>query len=265
MITLTCNIAAAILYMLASIYQITQLSQQHAASKSWQMSFSLSALVLHGIGIAGLIFVSEGFHLGFFLAFSLICWAINLLVFLSSLRKPLHNIFILLFPVAAIAVIFATFTDSPVIPSEELSGGVVSHILLSIVAYSLLSIATFQALLLAYQIYQLKHKHPNGLARLLPPLLTMEKLLFELLWAGEILLTLSIISGLIFLENMFTQHLTHKTIFSIAAWLIYATLLAGHYFKGWRGPSAVRWTLGGFAALLLAYFGTKLVLEIILH
>ncbi len=265
MITLTCNIAAAILYIAASIYQIAQLSQQHAANKFWQMSFSLTALVLHGIGIAGLIFAAEGFRIGFFLAFSLIFWAINLLVFLSSLRKPLHNIFILLFPIAALAVIFATFTDSPVIPAGELSGGVVAHILLSIVAYSLLSIATFQALLLAYQIYQLKHKHPNGLIRLLPPLLTMEKLLFEFLWAGEILLTLSIISGLIFLENMFAQHLTHKTIFSIAAWLIYATLLTGHYFKGWRGPSAVRWSLGGFAALLLAYFGTKLVLEIIIR
>lgn len=265
MITLICNIAAALLYFSASIYQLIQLRHQHAANRSWQLGTSLAALIFHGIGVYGLLFTAEGFRLGFFLALSLICWATNLLVFLSSLKKPLHNIFILLFPVAALAVIFSMLAQSPVIPAAELGNGVSAHILLSILAYSLLTIATLHALMLAYQNHQLKHKHPNGAVKILPPLQTMEKLLFELLWAGEILLTLSIISGLLFLDDMFAQHLTHKTIFSIVAWLIYAILLTGHYFKGWRGPSAVRWSLGGFAALLLAYFGTKLVLEIIIN
>ncbi len=265
MITLTCNIAAAILYFGASLYQIMQLRQQHAASRSWQMAFSLSALVLHGIGIYGLMFTPQGFRIGFFLALSLVFWATNLLIFLSSLKKPLHNIFILLFPLAAIFVITALFSDSPVMPKNELDNGVISHILLSVLAYAIFTIATFQALMLAYQNRQIKHKHPTGMIRLLPPLQTMEALLFELLWSGQILLTLSIISGFVFLDDIFAQHLVHKSIFSLIAWLIYATLLAGHWLKGWRGPSAVRWTLGGFSALMLAYFGTKLVLEFILN
>jgi ABC-type uncharacterized transport system permease subunit len=93
----------------------------------------------------------------------------------------------------------------------------------------------------------------------------MEALLFELIWAGEILLTLSILSGFIFLDNIFAQHLVHKTVFSMAAWLVYGFLLFGKYKMGWRGNIAVRWTLAGFLFLMLAYFGSKLVLEIILQ
>ena len=93
----------------------------------------------------------------------------------------------------------------------------------------------------------------------------MEALLFEFVLVGEILLTLSIITGFIFLENIFAQHLAQKTFFSMLAWLVYAFLLIGKYKLGWRGNTAIRWTLAGFLFLMLAYFGSKLVLEMILH
>ena len=93
----------------------------------------------------------------------------------------------------------------------------------------------------------------------------MERVLFELVWSGVVLLTLSIISGLIFLDNMFAQHLVHKTVLSLGAWIIFTTLLVGRYRFGWRGMRAVRWTLGGCILLLLAYFGSKFVLEVLLN
>jgi ABC-type uncharacterized transport system permease subunit len=93
----------------------------------------------------------------------------------------------------------------------------------------------------------------------------MEKMLFEIILIGFITLTISLGSGLIFLENMFTQHLAHKTILSIIAWAVFLTLLIGHWKLGWRGKTAIRWTLSGFVSLMLAYFGSKFVLEIILH
>ena len=99
---------------------------------------------------------------------------------------------------------------------------------------------------------------------IMPPLQTMEALLFDIVWAGFLFLTLSIITGAIFIEDMLAQKLSHKTVFSILSWLIYAVLLTGHQIQGWRGASAVRWVLGGFAALMLAYFGSKLVIEVIL-
>jgi ABC-type uncharacterized transport system permease subunit len=99
----------------------------------------------------------------------------------------------------------------------------------------------------------------------LPPLQTMEKLLFEIIGFGLLLLTLSIASGFFFLENMFAQHLAHKTFFSLIAWAIFATLLTGRIKYGWRGITATKWTISGFIALMLAYFGTKFVLELVLQ
>ena len=92
----------------------------------------------------------------------------------------------------------------------------------------------------------------------------METLLFELIWVGLALLTLAIGSGIIYLDDIFAQHLVHKSTLSIAAWLIFAMLLWGRHQWGWRSQTAVRWTLGGFATLMLGYFGSKLVLELIL-
>jgi len=137
-------------------------------------------------------------------------------------------------------------------------------IVLSIMAYSLFAIAAVQAILLAIQDHQLRNRRPGGIIRALPPLQTMEDLLMQLILAGFILLTLALLSGFFFLEDIFAQHLVHKTVLSIAAWLVFATLLWGRWKFGWRGRTAIRWTLGGYIALMLAYFGSKLVLELLL-
>ena len=85
-----------------------------------------------------------------------------------------------------------------------------------------------------------------------------------MLTAGFILLTLSLLTGAIFLENIFAQHLVHKTSLSLLAWIVFAILLWGRWRSGWRGRRAIRWTLGGFSVLVLAYIGSKLVLELVL-
>jgi ABC-type uncharacterized transport system permease subunit len=101
----------------------------------------------------------------------------------------------------------------------------------------------------------------------LPPLLVMEKMLFRIIWAGFILLTLTLFSGVIFSQEVFGQSVTfsHKTLFSFISWGVFAALLIGRHFYGWRGRTAIRWTLTGFTILLLAYIGSKFVLEIILQ
>ena len=92
----------------------------------------------------------------------------------------------------------------------------------------------------------------------------MESLLFEMIAAGFILLTLALISGFAFLQNMFAQHLVHKTVLSTLAWLVFGGLLLGRFRYGWRGRTAIIWTLSGFVILILAYFGSKAVLELML-
>jgi ABC-type uncharacterized transport system permease subunit len=93
----------------------------------------------------------------------------------------------------------------------------------------------------------------------------MESLLFQMLGAGIVFLTISLVSGFLFIEDLFAQHLVHKTVLSILAWVIFTGLLMGRRRYGWRGQTAIQWTLIGFVLLLLAYFGSKLVLELILH
>lgn len=223
------------------------------------------ALVAHGYGTYQQIVMPDGYHFAFFKVSSLFCWVANFLILLSGLRKPLHNLFLIILPVSVAALLSSLYFDSDATPvSLQLTLGVASHIMLSILAYSTMIVATLQALLLAFQDYQLRHRHPTGLVKLLPPLQTMESLLFELLWAGQVLLTLVIITGAFHIENVAAQHLHHKIAFTVIAWLIYAVLLWGRHYLGWRGNSAIRWSLAGFASLVLAYLGTKLVFEMIL-
>jgi ABC-type uncharacterized transport system permease subunit len=180
-------------------------------------------------------------------------------------RRPLQNLLVALFPLSAMAVLVSTYAPDTSAIRTDLSAGILLHIGSSILAYAALTLAAAQSALLAVQDHQLKHRHTRGLVQILPPLQLMEKMLFELLWIGVILLTVSIISGFVFVDDIFAQHLVHKTVLTICAWLLLSVLLWGHYQLGWRSTTAVRLTLAGFGLLVLAFFGSKLVLELILH
>ncbi|WP_241234996.1 cytochrome C assembly family protein [Amphritea opalescens] len=221
------------------------------------------AVISHGFSAYLDLHRPSGIHLEFFSAGSLIGWLVAGLVLLSSLRQKIDNLFIGIFPLAAITLFFTLFGLDDAV-GRHYDAGLVIHILISILAYSIFTLAAFQAVLLAKQEYQLKHHITKGLLRSLPPLQTMEALLFEMIWTGLILLTLSLITGAIVFDDLFAQHLVHKTILSIFAWLLYATLLIGRHFLGWRSHKAIRWTVGGFIVLMLSFFGSKFVVELLL-
>ena len=205
-----------------------------------------------------------GINLGFFTALSLVGAFITLFTLVSALRHPIEVVGIVVLPIAAVtlAADHATTTIHLLPPGSP--PGLIFHVVTSIVAYSILGLAAIQAVVLSIQNSFL-HKHqPGGLIRMMPPLRTMEALLFDAIIIGFICLSVSLITGIIFLENMFAQHLAHKTVLSIIAWLVFAILLTGRWLVGWRGRTAIRWTLGGFISLMLAYFGSKFVLELIL-
>jgi ABC-type uncharacterized transport system permease subunit len=143
------------------------------------------------------------------------------------------------------------------------SGGIALHIVSSVSAFAILFLAGIQSLLLAWQNYALKSRQIIK-ARLLPPVTRMERMLFDLIGAGWLILTLSLISGWMFVDDLFAQHLAHKTLLSVLAWVVFALLLSGRRLYGWRGFTAAAWTLSGFAILLLGTLGTKIVLEVIL-
>jgi len=263
MLALFANVIALTLYTAAAFFFSRKFARQESITRAGLRRSAALALVFHGLGVFSLSFGANGFLLSVTVAGSFIFWVINTIVLISSFKKELHNLFLLLFPLSALVIASSIFFNSPETQSS-LSYSLAPHVVLSILAYSLMTIASLQALLLAYQNHALKHKNLSNM-RLLPPLQTMESLLFELLWVGEILLSFAIISGFWFLEDMFAQHLVHKTVFALTAWFIYALLLWGRFKMGWRGNKAIRWALAGFICLMLAYFGSRLVLEVILH
>ena len=139
------------------------------------------------------------------------------------------------------------------------------HVLSSVIAYSMFALAAVQVILLAIQDRALRGHKVAGFVRSLPPLQTMEALLFQMIALGFIILSFSLLTGAIYITDVFAQHLAHKTVLSIIAWLVFAILLWGRWKFGWRSRKAFAWTLGGFIVLGLAYPVTKFILEIILN
>jgi len=256
---------AALFYLAASGLQLMHISQQRDQLDRSVLSLTAIALLCHAVVAWNNVFHDGAPDLGFYKVSALIFLVINLACLISLLRRPLQNLLVGLFPLSALSVLVSTFAPPSNTDLSAYSGGMLFHISSSILAYALLTIAAAQAALVAIQDNHLKQKHTRGIVQVLPPLQLMETMLFELIWAGVILLTLSIGSGVIFLDDIFAQHLVHKTVLTIVAWLLFSVLLWGHHQLGWRSQTAVRFTLAGFALLMLAYFGSKLVLELVLN
>jgi len=266
------GIFAIAFYLGGAILQYFSLKGRYKSNQNWVLLTGAAALICHTISFNGTLYTSIGdgsigIDLGFYSIATLIGWIMAILVTLSGIRKPLQNLFIGVYPIAAISVATALLmlsNDESSKSIQQWTPQLSSHILLSIFAYSVLSIAALQSALLALQDHHLRNHQTNGLIMRLPPLQIMEQLLFELIWVGVILLSISILTGIIFIEDIFAQHLVHKTILSIVAWGIFTALLIGRHVLGWRGTTAIRWTTGGYVLLMLAFFGSKLVLEVIL-
>lgn len=257
---------AALLYLSATAMQLLQISQRRRNIDRGVLVLGLSALALHAVIVWKTVFFGDGVHLGFYKISALMFLVINIACITSLLRRPLQNLLVVLFPLSALSVLVSYFApDTATVVDSHMDGGLLIHISSSILAYAVLTLAAVQAAVLALQDRQLKNRHTGGIIQILPPLQLMESMLFELLWIGVSLLSIAILSGVVFIDDIFAQSLVHKTVLTIIAWLLFSTLLWGHYRLGWRSKTAVRFTLTGFALLMLAYFGSKLVLELILQ
>jgi ABC-type uncharacterized transport system permease subunit len=261
------TLGATVVYLLATTRLALLLFRPRPgddSGKAQALAFGFVALLLHGAALYQEVFVPTGLNLAFFNALSLFAWLIVALTLAASLTAPLENLALVAMPLSALAAL-----ASGLFPGERLVAlnrgfGFELHLVLAITAYSVAGVAAVQALVLAYQERQLRSRRIGSSLRALPPLQTMETLLFQLIGAAFFLLSLAIVSGVMFVQDLLAQHVAHKTVLSLIAWAIFGVLLWGRRQYGWRGRLAVRWSLGGFAALLLAYFGSKFVLELIL-
>jgi ABC-type uncharacterized transport system permease subunit len=233
--------------------------------KSWERAAILAPLAVHGALLYGDLFGGAELRFGFAHALSAMFWLAVLFYWLESF---LYDLDVLQPPVLALAAIAAPLPalfPGRVGASYSAAFEFRLHLALAMLAYSLFTIAILHALLMALLERRLHQKSGAAIGGL-PPLLTLERLLFRLIAAAFALLTLTLVTGIAFSESLFGRALRfdHKTVFAMLSWLTFGLLLVGRFFYGWRGRTALRWTLTGFVLLLLAYVGSRFVLEVIL-
>ena len=235
----------------------------------WERYALLAPLALHSMTLYQSIFVGDGLSFGVGNAISSIVWLTVLIYWFSGFFCRLKGLQTLIAPLAAVAAIAVVlpivFPSLHTLPNTE-SSAFRAHVLVAMLAYSLLTIGVLHALLMMAVENRLHHPAMSSILTNLPPLLVMEKLLFRIILVGFVLLTLTLFSGVIFSKEVFGQPLTftHKTLFGFISWGIFAALLIGRERYGWRGRVAVRWILTGFVVLILSYIGSKFVVEILL-
>lgn len=262
--------AASFLYAVLAVYfWRTRWHEQSGAPEIalWERAAILLPLTLHTALIYDMTFGQPALHFGFGQALSVMLWLSVVIYFVESLFFELVGMQAPILALAAVCAPLPAVFPGLASPSYTHSTEFRMHLLLAMLAYSLFTIAALHAMLMTLMERRLHEGSMSGPFAALPPLLTMERLLFRVILAGFILLTLTLATGIVFSETLFGQAMkfTHKTLFAIISWLIFAALLSGRYFYGWRGKTALRWTLAGFATLLLAYIGSSFVLEVILR
>jgi len=270
-------LAAFLLYILIGWYfwrnTMNQLpiasSTSSYSAVMWGHYAMLAPLALHAVTLYHSMFVGAGLSFGLGNAISSIVWLTAFIYWFSGFFSRLQGLQTLVAPVAAVSAIaiFLPLVFPSLRPLENTElPAFKAHLLVAMMAYSLLTIAALHALLMTVVERHLHHPATRSILTNLPPLLAMEKLLFRIIWIGFVLLTLTLLSGAVFSKEVFGQPLTfsHKTLFGFISWGVFAALLMGRQLYGWRGRIAIRWTLTGFVTLLLAYIGSKFVLEIIL-
>ncbi|PNS07717.1 cytochrome C assembly family protein [Solilutibacter silvestris] len=254
------TVAAVLFYLIAAALLVRGVARG-ADGRIWKIPATIALIAHAWLHV-------EAWHSGgapdmhFFAALSLVALAMAALTTLLGTRQRIDAIGVVVFPLAALFAACYSLYGHPQPPA--MTWQVQLHAWLALLAYATLAVAALLAALLWLQERAMRNREFHGWMRALPPLTELESLLFRTLTVGFLLLSAAILAGVLFVGNLFQQHLVHKTVLSLLSWLIFATLLFGRWRWGWRGARAVRWTLVAMAILLLAFFGSQFVLELIL-
>lgn len=261
----------SLFYLAALIYAVCAFLP--ARQRTVISAGTLLGWLVHGGALWADMVLPGSLRLGFAVVLSATLWISVAAYWLENRNFSLDSLRVLVLPSAAVAVVLPALFPGSLVALQDKPGLYGWHIAIAIMAYSSLTVAAFHAVLMAVQEASL-HTRPGSrpgwfatMIERLPALLTMERLLFRMISFGFALLTLTVLSGIVFSEELFGRAMKwdHKTIFTMLSWLLFGLLLAGRRWRGWRGKTALSFTLTGFATLLLAYVGSRFVMEVVLH
>lgn len=253
-----------LLYLFAAAHIGSRLFHHEGPRHKLSAMAGTLAVVLHLVLLVEGIFSLPGQNMSILNVASLVAWMISLSMTIASFSLTNAILLPVVYGFASLTVLVNLLVPDTYQMHIEMRPALLTHISLALFAYGCLMISLLYALQLAYINFRLKHKQKSMLHSSLPPLMIVEQILFKLLLVGTVLLTLSLISGFVFLNDMFAQHQAHKTVLSLLAWLLFTTLLLGHYRFGWRGRPVIVATVAGALLLTLAYFGSRFVKEVLL-
>jgi len=251
---------------------IARASQAPAASVLGRTCL-LGTIVLHGIGLVSAVIAPTGLRLGWMLALSAAMWLGMIVFWIENFLLRLDSLLPLLLPTGAlVSLLAAIFPQGYLVPHAH-NDWLRAHLLIAMTAYGLITVAALHAILMMVldrHLHRPAATDSGMMARAMaamPPLLTLEQLLFRLIWIGFCVLTLTVITGIVVSMRLsgYPLPFDHKTVFTLLSWVIFGVLLLGRHLRGWRGRTALRWTIAGFAFLLLSYTGSRFVLEVILQ
>ncbi len=234
--------------------------------QTWERAAILVALLLQGAGIYAGLFGAGGMRFSFSFALSLMLWLAVLIYWLESFRARMDGLQPMVLPLAALSAALPAIYPQLRVVAHADAWGFKLHFLTAMLAYSLFTLSALHAVFMGFAERKLHQRALTKSLSSLPPILTMEALLFRIIVVAFVLLTVALGSGVLFSESLFGKAvmIDHKTLFAFASWGIFAALLVGRHAYGWRGRIALRWTLAGFTVLLLAYIGSRFVAEVLI-
>jgi len=259
---MTLVLIAIVLYLVAAALLVTGVLRDARPARLWLVP-ALAAVTLHAAAHVIAWRHWGGADLHFFAALSLVGLGMAALTTLVGGSGRMAALGVMVFPLAALTLL--GYQSYGHVPAPPLDWRLQLHAWFALLAYATLAVAALLAVMLLLQERALRRREFHRWLRALPPLVELETLLFRTIAVGFVLLTATLLTGVLFVENLLAQHLIHKTVLSVLSWLAFGGLLLGRWRYGWRGATAVRWTLAAMALLVLAFFGSKFVLELILH
>ncbi|HVF33967.1 MAG TPA: cytochrome c biogenesis protein CcsA [Candidatus Saccharimonadia bacterium] len=257
------SLLAAIAYLAAAWLLSRRVRGADGVPRGVPLVIGALAVAAHAAGHVTA-FSRLGPDLHFVPSLSIAALLVAALAIAISAWRPVEAIGIVAFPIAAASsVAFGSHQHvaAAAIPEWQIA----LHVVLALLAVATLTIAALIAIMLDLQERALRQRRIAEVMRAFPPLSLVEALLFHLIAAGFALLSATVLTGVLFIHDWFAQHLVHKTVLTLAAWLIFGVLLFGHRRWGWRGIRAARFTLAGITLLLLGFLGSKFVLEVLLQ
>ncbi|MGY0619864.1 cytochrome C assembly family protein [Lysobacter sp. A378] len=258
---MTIVLIAVVLYFIATGLLVIGIRHGERPGNSWWW-VAIVAVALHASAHLLAWRGTGGADMHFYAALSLVSLGMAALTVIVGMKGRMAALGVVVFPLAAIVLTGYHLHGHR--PPEPLGWRLQLHAWTALLAYATLAIAALLAVMLWLQERALRRRRIHGLLRALPPLAELEILLFRTIKVGFVLLSATLLTGVLFVDNLFAQHLVHKTVLSVLSWVAFGGLLMGRWRYGWRGAVAVRWTLTAMVLLVLSFFGSKFVLELVL-